>query len=327
MSEADLIRRWGDDRPKYDAWGHFIIDEVKRGLRGRLREEDMESFLRIPPKARLKSENSLVEKALYRGKGYADPYVDITDKVGVRFVVLLSSEIALVQEVVQGNACWDFSLDKHFEEERDNSPFQFSYQSVHYILRNKDELNIDGVSVPPGTPCEVQIRTLLQHAHSELSHPNIYKPKIQATPEMQRAAATSMALVEAADDYFRRVAKRSDVENKPLNDALRLLCDQYSAVTGLAPYVGKLTSLVLDAYRECLTEDLASRLEKFIENKGYAGDAIRRRVENNIFYKQPVVLLVMMLAHETANATQASWPLTPDELRPVFEDIGKSFDG
>ncbi|SEW19948.1 hypothetical protein [Luteibacter sp. 329MFSha] len=324
MSEADIIRRWSDDKPKYAAWGRFIIDEVCRGLEGRMRAEDMESFLRIPPKARLKSDDSLVEKALYRGKDYKDPYVDITDKVGVRFVVLLSSEIALVQEVIQANQGWDFSLDKNYEAERDNDPIQFSYQSVHYILRNKNAISVDGVDVPEGTPCEVQIRTLLQHAHSELSHPNIYKPKIQATPEMKRAAATSMALVEAADDYFRRVAKRSDEANKPLNVALQALCGKYACITGQSPYIGKLTSLILDAYRDLLGDDLPARLDTFVEKKGYTGDAIRRRSESNILYRQPVVLLAMMLAVEGPNATRDAWPLTQDELRPIFEDVGSS---
>lgn len=325
MSEADIIRRWSEDKPKYGAWGRFIIDKVHRGLEGRMRAEDMESFLRIPPKARLKSENSLVEKALYRGKGYADPYADITDKVGVRFVVLLSSEIELVQKVIESCSDWEYSLDKHFEAERENDPIQFSYQSVHYILRNKAAIDIAGVSVPVGTPCEVQIRTLLQHAHSELSHPNIYKPRIQATPEMKRAAATSMALVEAADDYFRRVAKRADEENQPLNDALRILCITYTSLTGEVPYVGKLTSLLLDAYRDKLTADLPARVDAFVQKKAYVADAIKRRMESNVLYKQPVVLLVMMLVTEGPNGAREAWPLTPDELRPIFEDTGNSF--
>src|SRR3546814_12228521 len=37
-----------------------------------------------------------------------------------------------------------------------------------------------------GTPCEVQLRTLLQHAHSQLTHDTIYKPKTIASSHTKR---------------------------------------------------------------------------------------------------------------------------------------------
>jgi len=326
MSEADIIRRWGEDRPIFGAWGQFIIDEVQEGLRGSMRSEQMESFLRIPPKPRLKSDDSLVEKALYRNKPYKDPYQDITDKVGVRFVVLLSSEIELVEKVIRANDAWTFSKDKDFEKEREEDPFEFSYQSVHYVLSSRRDVEVEGVRVPVGTPCEVQIRTLLQHAHSELSHPNIYKPKTQATPEMKRASATSMALVEAADDYFRRVADVVVEANRPLDEALRVACNHYQRITKRTPVVGKLTSLVLDAYREKLGDDLDARLATFLSEKSYLGERINDRAKTKAIYRQPIIVLMQLFAAKEPNATMEVWPLTPNELSPIYEDVGRAFD-
>lgn len=326
MSEADIIRRWGEDRPIFSAWGQFIIDEVQKGLRGSMRSEQMESFLRIPPKARLKSDDSLVEKALYRNKPYKDSYQDITDKVGVRFVVLLSTEIELVEQVIRAHDVWTFSKDKDFEKEREEDPFQFSYQSVHYILLSKRDIEVDGVRVPIGTSCEVQIRTLLQHAHSELSHPNIYKPKTQATPEMKRASATSMALVEAADDYFRKVSAVVEEANRPLNEALRIACDYYQRITKRPPVIGKLTSLILDAYREKLGDDLSVRLAKLLQEKPYLGERISERAQTKAIYRQPVILLMQLFVAKEPKVTAELWPLTPDELRPIYEDVGRAFD-
>jgi ppGpp synthetase/RelA/SpoT-type nucleotidyltranferase len=326
MSEADIIRRWGEDRPIFSAWGQFIIDEVQEGLRGSMRSEQMESFLRIPPKARLKSDDSLIEKALYRNKPYKDPYQDITDKVGVRFVVLLSSEIELVEQVIRAHDAWTFSKDKDFEKEREEDPFQFSYQSIHYVLSSRHDVEVEGVRVPIGTPCEVQIRTLLQHAHSELSHPNIYKPKTQATPEMKRASATSMALVEAADDYFRRVANVVVEANRPLDDALRVACNHYQRITKRAPVIGKLTSLVLDAYREKLGDVLDARLTTLLSEKPYLGERINERAQTKAIYRQPVIVLMQLFAAKEPNATMELWPLTPNELSPIYEDVGRVFD-
>ena len=56
-------------------------------------------FLRIPPKPRTKGEVSFLEKAFYR-KAYVDPYVEVTDKVGVRFVVLVASQIQMVEKAL-----------------------------------------------------------------------------------------------------------------------------------------------------------------------------------------------------------------------------------
>src|SRR5271167_202078 len=94
------------------------------------------NFVKIwPPQSRLKGPDSLVEKAFYRGKAYTDPYSDITDKVGVRYVVLLTSNISEVEQSINEIDDWEATKDKDFEEERARQPMLFDYQSVHYIVR------------------------------------------------------------------------------------------------------------------------------------------------------------------------------------------------
>nr|WP_249804714.1 MULTISPECIES: hypothetical protein [unclassified Bradyrhizobium] len=66
------------------------------------------------------------------------------------------------------------------------TPYEFRYQSVHYIVRSRGDQKLDGQNITAGTPCEVQIRTLLQHAHSELTHDTIYKPSVKGTPAIAR---------------------------------------------------------------------------------------------------------------------------------------------
>ncbi|RWP54341.1 MAG: hypothetical protein EOR07_34055 [Mesorhizobium sp.] len=43
------------------------------------------------------------------------------------------------------------------------------------MVRSKDELTFDGETIAAGTPCEIQVRTILQHAYSQLTHDTIYK--------------------------------------------------------------------------------------------------------------------------------------------------------
>ena len=60
--------------------------------------------------------------------------------------------------------------------------------------------------------CEIQIRTLLQHAYSEISHDSTYKGPFMNDKEILRQLAKSMALMEATDDYF------CDIFNKMSDD-------------------------------------------------------------------------------------------------------------
>lgn len=63
--------------------------------------------------------------------------------------------------------------------------------------------DIGGMTVTAGTPCEVQVRTLLQQAHSELTHDTIYKPRVVQTPDMHRAAARMNSRVCSKNDRVR----------------------------------------------------------------------------------------------------------------------------
>jgi ppGpp synthetase/RelA/SpoT-type nucleotidyltranferase len=88
----------------------------------------------------------------------------------------------------------------------------FDYQSVHYVVRAAREMTVGQVVIPAGTPCEIQVRTLLQHAYSEVTHDTIYKSKVEASTETKRSIAKSMALIEASDDYFSEVLRQSTKE-------------------------------------------------------------------------------------------------------------------
>ena len=74
-----------------------------------------------------------------------------------------------------------WTKDKDYEAEKLAKPLEFSYQSVHYVLRSKAGLLLTASRLPEGLACEVQFRTLLQHAHSELMHGTLYKPKTIAS--------------------------------------------------------------------------------------------------------------------------------------------------
>ena len=81
--------------------------------------------MKTPVIPRLKDDYKLIEKAFYRNKTYTDPYTDITDKVGTRFVVLLGRDINLVSRSVMEITDWSWTKDRDFEEEQSGNPVVF----------------------------------------------------------------------------------------------------------------------------------------------------------------------------------------------------------
>lgn len=326
MNEAELVTRFRHEIPIFQALGDYVTATVSKALEAAISPRRLDDFLKIPPKPRVKDVGSLVDKAFYRDKSYTDPYAEITDKAGVRFVVLLTSEIKTVEAAITACDDWTATKDRDYEEERKKYPTAFTYQSVHYVAVSKRNIEHIGMTVPAGTPCEIQIRTLLQHAYAELSHTWTYKPKTTVVPIVKRTVAKSMALIETTDDFFEEVVKTLGAEGKPLKDALSGLSQIYCELTGIAPDTGKSNLLVLDALQEKISGDLLDKIRGFLREKPFVLGKIAERAEYQHLFRQPVILLAYYLVYDDPGEAKDVWPLTPDELRPVFDDLGKSFD-
>lgn len=326
MTEEEIRSLWEIEREIYEAWADFIKAKITNHLTAVLPDVDVNYFLKLPVSPRSKELKSLVDKALFRDKTYANPYQDITDKVGMRFVVLLSNDIRIVEDAILSIKDWDVSKDRDFEDERRARPLEFAYQAVHYILRAAKEFKHGDITIPASTPCEVQIRTLLQHAHSELTHDTIYKPKKTASPEVKRTIAKSMALIEATDDFFvlamNELNSASQVEREAMQNFRQIYLDK----VGLNPEAEKSNFLILDSFKEKLEVGLANRINVFIEEKEYILAKIAKRAETQHLFRQPIILLIYLCVNTAPAETKEIWPLTAEELRPIFLDLGISFD-
>jgi putative GTP pyrophosphokinase len=322
MTEDEFLDRWSREQPMYEAWGQFVANCLREELRPLVAPVSTDIFVRIPVMPRLKSDGSIVTKAFYRDKNYADPFRDITDKVGLRFVVLLASQIPTVCRAVEGCGSWDWSKDRDYEQEIANTPYEFRYQSVHYILRTRTETTFNGVHIEAGTPCEVQIRTLLQHAHSELTHDTIYKPSVTQTPEMLRAAAKSMALIEATNDYFEElVSTISQIAagNRKLSDEL---ADVYRELVHREPETTRADGLLNEAFATFAGADPIGVVRALAAAKPYVPERIAERATTKLLFRQPSILLAYAAVAQNPTDTPRSWPLTPGELKPLFSDLG-----
>jgi ppGpp synthetase/RelA/SpoT-type nucleotidyltranferase len=323
MIEAEFQQQWNEDKAVYDAWGKLVVSTILDGITKA--DKSLDSFIKIPVKHRIKDDQSLIDKAFYRpDKTYTDPYNDIEDKVGVRFVVLLIEDIKLISNIISQSDIWSFDACKHFDKDKEREPLLFTYQSVHFVLRPKETIIIDGLSILANTPCEVQIRTLLQHAHAELTHDAIYKAKRTVEPKVHRTVAKSMALIETTDDFFTEVTQQLNqgpIEEFGIQSKLDAL---YFSYTGIKAHTQKSLLTILDEFEELIDETLIDSIETYINRNPAIAEIIKSKYSDGALYKQSTVLLLYWMLKRKKSKLLERWPFDRNLLIPLANDIGVS---
>ncbi|MBI3890545.1 MAG: hypothetical protein HY303_03340 [Candidatus Wallbacteria bacterium] len=129
---------------------------------------------------------------------------EIMDIAGVRVITYFQDHVDLVSEIIE----------REFVVDNDNSvdkgdlldPDRFGYLSRHYVvelptrrLTTKERERFRGVK------CEIQIRSILQHAWAEIEHDLGYKTKEAVPREIRRGFSRLAGVLEIADTEFVRI--------------------------------------------------------------------------------------------------------------------------
>lgn len=323
MNQEEFLSKWQSEKPIYQAWGQFIALQIsttleKKGINPKY-------FFKIPVQERIKEDNSLIDKAFIR-KSYTDPYNEIEDKVGLRFVVLLTDDIKTIIDIISSNDMWNAIHARDYEKEKEEKPLLFAYQSMHFILRPTTEIEFNSVSIPTSIACEVQIRTLLQHAHAELTHDAIYKSPKVIKPSVNRTVSKCMALIETTDDFF-------CVATKALNDGpvtefkiVEKLDTLFLNSTGLHSSSEKSSLIILDTFEKFITDDLIDNINKLLNRKPFLITKIQNKYYVFKIYQQSVILFTYWLIDTKKRRTQEDWPLDRKILELLATDLGISLD-
>lgn len=324
MNEIEFLEKYRSEKKMLEAYADYASGIIVSSIISKLKV-DPSKFFKVPISFRLKEEDSLIQKAFYRGKAYKNPYAEITDKLGGRIVVLLEEYANAVCNIVEMLPNFNFSKDRDFDKERELQPEFFSYQSHHYIIRNKEDLNLKQYIITANTPIEIQIRTLLQHAYSELTHDTIYKPNTAASPEVRRHVAKSMALIEVTDQLFTQVNNSLKLNINLFNKVLTELTSLYPKDINLNTDL-KICDFILDAYlNEVETFNIAI-IKKFIQEHAFVFDKIRERNLAKFLYQQPIIIFMYWIVATKRKIAKSKWPLDYRELEEIFIDLGYSFD-
>lgn len=213
MEETKLRKDFQTLLPSLIKWMDkvkMLLDEDLKGMSKQLKVKISSSF-------REKDIESFIGKALYRKKSYKDPMLDIEDKIGGRVVFLVSKDVNEAYEILESDNRWNCKTTRHIEKEIGEQPNSFDYQSIHIVVWPTDSDGDFSENEKKYLTCEIQLRTLLQHAYAEMSHDNVYKGPFKNDKKILRHLAKSMALMETADDYFCRIIDQMTDKERPHN--------------------------------------------------------------------------------------------------------------
>ncbi len=331
MNEAELQIAFEERRPALNALGCWVTYTIIEALEGQLGSKSaVAKFLQIPPKPRVKETDSFLEKALVR-KRKLNPLSEITDQVGVRFVVLLLEDIDRIGKIVEAGP-WHAQKDRDFQQERLEKADYFAYQSDHFVIRTPSETAFQGEVIPAGMPCEIQIRTILQHAYAEMAHSSSYKPPVKLPEEDQRhinrSLAKGSALIETTDDVFGDIKKRLNDYNKSVTALLVRSSEIYRELTGVDVIPNTvLGELIAEEYRGMLKDVTPDKLTAWANAHPGLGRSLLNKRTSSVFYRDSVVILLGLLVTENEMAVPMRWPVDSDYLEDFYTMLGISTNG
>ncbi len=184
---------------KCGLYQHFTL-EIEHQLRNIL---GAEGIIYNAITYRLKDRESLSKKIDRKNDKYSS-LSDLTDIAGVRIITYYTEDVNKVAEIVER----EFVVDrKNSIDKRDAlEPDRFGYCSVHYVVEmSQERLKLREFQVFKGLKCEIQIRSVLQHAWAEIEHDLGYKSEIAIPKKIRRNFSRLAGLLEIADKEFQEI--------------------------------------------------------------------------------------------------------------------------
>ena len=151
--------------------------------------------------AREKSAGSLKEKIERDTKAYENPLNEISDLAGVRIITYFPKDVDMVLPLLKA----EFTVDADNSVDKRNAPDPsvFGYASVHLVVEMSERrCSLPEYAMFRGLKCEIQVRTILQHAWAEIEHDIAYKTTDEIPFELRRKFASLAGLLEVADREF-----------------------------------------------------------------------------------------------------------------------------
>lgn len=232
---------WVDDNlSKFELLGKHIAFIIENLL-----QQNQVEYLSVS--YRTKSKEGILEKV--SRKKYKNPIEELTDISGVRVILYLESDIAKVSDIIKST----FNIDSKnsMDNEGRLSSDKVGYRSVHYVCDIGEKRNaLSEYEYISGLNCEIQVRTMLQHAWAELTHDRNYKLGANLPLQIQRKINLFSGMLEIADEGFSEIVNSIEEYKESLsNNDLKQLYSQ------------EINSINLFKFVQDITRDIGLELE------------------------------------------------------------------
>jgi ppGpp synthetase/RelA/SpoT-type nucleotidyltranferase len=192
-------------QPKYDA----LASEIHRILMNSFQDNSIDCKIhKIEFRAKeVESFRKKCKRTSTDGSPkYMNPIQNITDLAGVRVILFFPDDIAKICDFIEGN--FNVTEKRDVGEDRFATSGSFGYNSIHYLINLKE----DWVKLPhyngyKNMTCEIQVRTILQHAWAEMEHDIQYKSEQSLPLEIRRKFTALAGMLEIADREFQSIQR------------------------------------------------------------------------------------------------------------------------
>ncbi|MDB4904842.1 MAG: hypothetical protein JWQ63_4123 [Mucilaginibacter sp.] len=207
--KENILEDFKAKKKTYSAFKDRMIDLLKDLI-------EKENIIPHQITGRIKEAGSLSKKIDKKGDKY-NILSDITDVIGLRVITYLESDVDPIASI----------LTKEFEKDEENSidkrilkNDQFGYRSLHVVVSLNDKrIKLPEYSAYKAIKCEIQIRSILQHAWAEIEHDLGYKGT-DIPDAYKRSFNRVAALLELADIEFVKLKAELDDYEKDVPELI-----------------------------------------------------------------------------------------------------------
>jgi len=267
--DKENIQQWYDqNKGKYTD----LVNTLERLVKTLLEEEGIPYH---SVNGRVKERNSCIEK--FERKNYTSPE-QMMDFAGLRIITHTTEELGRVCRMIEQ----EFTVDSENSRDKalDMGVDEVGYLSIHYVVKmSPARVQFPEYAKLEGLLCEIQVRSLLQHAWAEIEHDRSYKFSGVLPKEIERKFYLVAGTLELMDQEFCALSRE---------------IDQYAAHVKKKTAQGDFEDIEIDStsllqflnefFKEYNTENLSEWFQKYnseiIEELSACGVKTLQQLEN-----------------------------------------------
>ena len=191
--------------------------------------------------SRTKTVESFQEKINRKQEKYSE-LSQITDLTALRTIVYYPTDIEKIISIVKS----EFYIDeKNSKLDTNLNANEFGYLSTHIVFKIKENRkSLSEWKHFENLYCEIQIRTVLQHAWASISHTLQYKTKRDIPSDLQRKLFRLAGLFELADEQFVEIKKSHETLQKQIEKDDIQTSDRELNLLSIRNYIRKSDTIV-----------------------------------------------------------------------------------